>query len=197
MWMRMPAPPQEGWEVSVGTMADVPHDTNDFVVATDGSGGEHGSNPLLRRVGYGVAVLRIGNAIEDCQLVFGLAGAVPGRQMVPRAELHAMARAQEAVDRERAHSASESLNLVRALQSTLAGTVDKRGAVNFDIWEGLKKTRSGCSGSAPRLKGTPTQRNSRRTSSKTRVWTGASCTPPWLATSLRTPWQEWRRRGFK
>ena len=57
-----------------------------YLLATDGSGGEHGNDVRLRRVGWGLVLLNIANA----QPLGTAYGTVEGSQTVPRAELYAL-----------------------------------------------------------------------------------------------------------
>ena len=93
---------------------------------TDAGGGRHNAFPLLRRCGFGIALLRhdfsesallSANDPEDL-MVFGAFGVLPGnRHTVPRAELYAM------------------LEVVLNLQEHAVATITSDSKINIDLHE--------------------------------------------------------------
>ena len=101
---------------------------------TDGSGGTHGTDVALRRVGWGVALLATQRLIP----VGAMMGGVPGAQTVPRAELMAVVKFLE--------KTRGSVVIFCDAMYVVKGWHKRKHSSNIDLWKRLdivRETRPG------------------------------------------------------
>ena len=102
---------------------------SNILIATDASGGQHTSDPRLRRIGWGAVVVDL-SSFEGLVACFGnLPGPI---QTVPRGELHAVRKITQAL--QLSSSVGVVIDCKYVVQGLHKGPMASHGK-NQDIWQ--------------------------------------------------------------
>ena len=128
-WLPRKSPPVKAETWTTSNWDEVASDPR-VVMASDGSGGIASSTPALRHVGGGAAIRR--PAGEGYEYAF-LYATVPGRQTVPRAELHT---AVQVLKRAPNHTVLPTLYIDASyVTKGCANGWGDKGGTNDDLWK--------------------------------------------------------------
>ena len=140
-WLQVPPPPESDLLMVIGESEAL--DSDFPVIFTDASGGAFSADPRLRRVGFGIAVVRFDD-FHNHSLHFGAFGALPGaEQTVPRGELYAAVVALRLLPAKKGRPVMLITDCLPFFETALD---DKKlakaiSSANGDLWEEWQKMR--------------------------------------------------------